>query len=110
MMIYFPVPRRGGLSEINQRITDLRMGSQAPQTQIPTNNRSNQQLLSQTLLLSSNQQQEIRRDSNATTVSSYYGSMKSGASPLPFSSRRSSEVSQVKFDQITLTIFIHKHH
>ena len=95
--------RRGsGLSEINQRITDLRMGgggsatTQTPQTQIANNGRSNHQLLGQTLLLPNNQgQQEIRRDSNATTVSSYYGSMKSGASPLPFS-RRSSEVSQVQ--------------
>ena len=91
--------RRGsGLSEINQRITDLRMGgnststAQSPQTQ--TGNRpTNSHLLGQTMLLPGSQQ-EIRRDSNATTVSSYYGSMRSGASPLPFS-RRSSEVSQI---------------
>ena len=92
-----PNNRRGsGLSEINQRITDLRMGggnstSQSPQTQ--TGNRPTSQLLGQTMLLPGSQQ-EIRRDSNATTVSSYYGSMRSGASPLPFS-RRSSEVSQI---------------
>lgn len=93
-------PRRGSsLSEINQRITDLRMGgggggAQTPQTHT-SNGRSTHQLLGQTLLLPSSQgQQEVRRDSNATTVSSYYGSMKSGASPLPFS-RRSSEVSQI---------------
>ena len=89
-------PRRGsGLNEINQRITDLRMGS-GQTTQLQNNGRSTQQLLSNTSLLMPNTQgqQEIRRDSNATTVSSYYGSMKSGASPLPFS-RRSSEVSQV---------------
>ena len=91
-------PRRGsGLSEINQRITHLRMASQSSQAlSNNTNNRPNTgQFLGQTTTLLPNNQQEMRRDSNATTVSSYYGSMKSGASPLPFSSRRSSEVSQV---------------
>ena len=87
--------RRGhGLNEINQRITDLRMGSggsTAPPSQPPQTRPST--LLGQTMLLPGSQQ-EIRRDSNATTVSSYYGSMRSGASPLPFS-RRSSEVSQI---------------
>lgn len=90
--------RASGLSEINQRITDLRMGggnsataTQSPQTQM--GNRPTSQLLGQTMLLPGSQQ-EIRRDSNATTVSSYYGSMRSGASPLPFS-RRGSEVSQI---------------
>lgn len=88
--------RRGsGLSEINQRITDLRMGGNTTSTaQSPqTGNRPTSHLLGQTMLLPGSQQ-EIRRDSNATTVSSYYGSMRSGASPLPFS-RRSSEVSQI---------------
>lgn len=89
--------RRGsGLSEINQRITDLRMGgnNQTSTVQSPqTGNRPTSHLLGQTMLLPGSQQ-EIRRDSNATTVSSYYGSMRSGASPLPFS-RRSSEVSQI---------------
>ena len=85
-----------GLTEINQRITDLRMGggstAQSPQ-QRPS--------LGQTTILPTSHQQtqlqaEMRRDSNATTVSSYYGSMRSGASPLPFgSSRRSSDVSQI---------------
>lgn len=87
--------RRGsGLSEINQRITELRMGgtgTQSPQTQI--GNRPGGQPLGQTVLLPGTQQ-EVRRDSTATTVSSYYGSMRSGASPLPFS-RRCSEVSQI---------------
>ncbi len=90
-------PRRGnGLTEINQRITDLRMGGSttAPSPQTGNRNSSTTTLLGQTMLLPGSQQ-EIRRDSNATTVSSYYGSMRSGASPLPFS-RRSSEVSQVK--------------
>ena len=94
--------RRGsGLSDINQRITDLRMGGHSSTTTTTaTTNQSPQMgkrptshLLGQTMLLPGSQQ-EIRRDSNATTVSSYYGSMRSGASPLPFS-RRSSEVSQI---------------
>ena len=64
MYYYFEGPRRGvsGLTDLNKRITDLKMGN----TTTP----------------------EIRRDSNST-VSTYYGSMKS--SDLE-SSRRSSQV------------------
>lgn len=89
------INRRGhGLNEINQRITDLRMGGNGGgSTQQPQTGNRPSNLLGQTTILPGSQQ-EIRRDSNATTVSSYYGSMRSGASPLPFS-RRSSEVSQI---------------
>ena len=88
-----------GLTEINQRITDLRMGGGST-AQSPQQRQSNQ---GQTTILPTSHQQsqlqlqvDMRRDSNATTVSSYYGSMRSGASPLPFgSSRRSSDVSQI---------------
>lgn len=96
-LLSLPNRRGNGLSEINQRITDLRMGSNTSTTttlQPPQTGNRPSALLGQTMLLPGSQQ-EIRRDSNATTVSSYYGSMRSGASPLPFS-RRSSEVSQVK--------------
>lgn len=58
----------GNLTELNRRITDLKMAG------------------------STNTTAEIRRDSNST-VSTYYGSMKSADL---YSSRRSSQVSQVR--------------
>ncbi|XP_045128464.1 transcriptional activator cubitus interruptus-like isoform X3 [Portunus trituberculatus] len=85
-------PRRtlgsGGVGELSQRITDLKMtgGLTTPQqsrkTLIDLNFRAGQTAL-----------QNNRRDSNST-VSTYYGSMRSDSSLHP-ASRRSSEVSQV---------------
>lgn len=66
----------GNLTELNRRITDLKMAG------------------------STNTTAEIRRDSNST-VSTYYGSMKSADL---YSSRRSSQVSQVR-----LSYTLHAH-
>lgn len=84
-------PRRtlgsGGVGELSQRITDLKMtgGMTTPQqtrkTLIDLNFRPGQTTV------------QNRRDSNST-VSTYYGSMRSDSSLHP-ASRRSSEVSQV---------------
>ncbi|XP_065567116.1 transcriptional activator cubitus interruptus-like isoform X2 [Artemia franciscana] len=78
--------RRGGIGELNQRINDLRMGGGGGMTSISSNPGRRPQ--SQHIMPTPD-----RRDSS-TTISSYYGSMKSGASPMPFS-RRTSDVSQM---------------
>lgn len=66
----------GNLTELNRRITDLKMAG------------------------STNTTAEIRRDSNST-VSTYYGSMKSADL---YSSRRSSQVSQVRLSYTLRTL------
>lgn len=73
-----------GITDLNRRITDLKVesGSTQPKTQLTD--------LQQRLQSPGNTQVQIRRDSNST-VSSYYGSMRSADM-----SRKSSLASQVK--------------
>lgn len=83
----------GGVGELSQRITDLKMNSGGINISQPgRKNLTDLQFhpASQTL------QPNSRRDSNST-VSTYYGSMRSDSSSLlhPTGSRRSSEVSQM---------------
>ncbi|ROT85074.1 Transcriptional activator ci [Penaeus vannamei] len=84
-------PRRStgsGVGELSQRITDLKMSGGMT---TPLQARKN--LIDLHFRPGQTQQQNSRRDSNST-VSTYYGSMRSDSSPHP-NSRRSSEVSQV---------------
>lgn len=77
-----------GITDLNRRITDLKMESGVPgQTQTKTQLTE----LQQRLQPPGNTQAQIRRDSNST-VSSYYGSMRSADM-----SRKSSLASQVSF-------------
>lgn len=78
-----PQRRSVAITDLNRRITDLRMeNGPGPQTRAQTDTQQRLQPLSQ-----------IRRDSNST-VSSYYGSMRSADM-----SRKSSLASQVNFYQ-----------
>lgn len=77
-----------GITDLNRRITDLKMeGGITNQTQTKTQLTE----LQQRLQPPGNTQAQIRRDSNST-VSSYYGSMRSADM-----SRKSSLASQVSF-------------
>lgn len=81
------VPQRKtiGITDLNRRITDLKVesGTTNPQTKVQTTDPQ------QRLQPIGNNQAQIRRDSNST-VSSYYGSMRSADM-----SRKSSLASQV---------------
>lgn len=83
------VPQRKtiGITDLNRRITDLKVesGTTNPQTKVQTDAQQRLQPIG-------NNQTQIRRDSNST-VSSYYGSMRSADM-----SRKSSLASQVCFN------------
>lgn len=97
-----PAQRKNiGITDLNRRITDLKVegavsGQTQPKTQLTE--------LQQRLQPPGNTQAQIRRDSNST-VSSYYGSMRSA--DMSRKSSLASQVSQfqIKTDSTSIIIF-----